>query len=190
MESAVASAVASAAARTGTGRSTSPVAVRVDAIGGGDAADDLRSLSEHARTLWARRNDALAKGVRWMASVAPPEPYFLDAYLRDEVRDALANGGTLDAAATTPAACVDAWNDAVESVRARLASAGASVAPSGFAAEFADADTPGAFLRRRGLDVDLKATRLRRRHSHRRRHVVLVFPAWQPVPNDAVVLEV
>jgi hypothetical protein len=85
-----------------------------------------------------------------MASVAPPEPYFLDAYLRDEVRDALANGGTLDAAATTPAACVGAWNDAVDSVRARLASAGASVAPSGFAAEFADADTPGAFLRRRG----------------------------------------
>jgi hypothetical protein len=150
VESAVASAVASAAARTGTGRSTSPVAVRVDAIGGGDAADDLRGVHEPARTLWARRNDALAKGVRWMASVAPPEPYFLDAYLRDEVRDALANGGTLDAATTTPAACVGAWNDAVESVRARLASAGASVAPSGFAAEFADADTPGAFLRRRG----------------------------------------
>ena len=151
VESAVASAVMSAAARTGTGRQPPPpVAVRVDAIGGGDAADDLHGVHEPARTLWARRNDVLAKGVRWMASVAPPEPYFLDAYLRDEVRDALANGGTLDAAATTPAACVGAWNDAVDSVRARLASAGASVAPSGFAAEFADADTPGAFLRRRG----------------------------------------
>ena len=146
IESAVASAVATG---TAPGTATRSVTVRVDSIGGSIAAD-AGGAAGPAKTLWARRDDALEKGLRWMASVAPPEPFFRAAYLRDEVRDALARrGGTLDAVAATPAACVRAWNDAAESVRARVASAGAR-APRGFAAEFADADTPGAFLRRRG----------------------------------------
>ena len=148
---AIASAVASAvAAGTALGTATPAVAVRVESIGVPIAAG-ASGAADPAKTLWARRDDVLAGGLRWAASVAPPEPFFRAAYLRDEVRDALARrGGTPDAAAATPAACVHAWNDAAESVRARLASARGSGAPRGVAAEFAAADTPGAFLRRRG----------------------------------------
>ena len=150
-EAAIASAVAGAVASAAPGNvenATPSVTVRVDSIGGSIAADAGSEASRtQARKLWARRNDALAEGLSWMASVAPPEPYFRAAYLRDEVRDALARrGGTRDAPAATPGACVRAWNDATESVRARLASAHAR-APSGLAAEFAEADTPGAFRR-------------------------------------------
>ena len=150
-EAAIASAVAGAVASAASGNvenATPSVPVRVDSIGGSITADAGSEASRtQARKLWARRNDALAEGLRWMASVAPPEPYFRAAYLRDEVRDALARrGGTRDAPAATPGACVREWNDATESVCARLASAHAR-APSGLAAEFAEADTPGAFRR-------------------------------------------
>ena len=106
-EAAIASAVAGAVASAASGNvenATPSVPVRVDSIGGSITADAGSEASRtQARKLWARRNDALAEGLRWMASVAPPEPYFRAAYLRDEVRDALARrGGTRDAPAATP----------------------------------------------------------------------------------------
>ena len=98
----------------------------------------LGSLADAGSVLWARRNDALADGLRWMASVAPSGAYFRAAYLRDEVRDApRGGGGTRDAPAAT-----SGHASAMERccrVRARALASAHARAPSGLAAEFAEA---------------------------------------------------
>ena len=98
---------------------------------------------------WSKWNDALTSGLRWAASVAPPEPYFRSSYLRDEMADALSRLNVENATSATPGECVRVWNDCVEGLRLRLSSSKegqkARVASGGLAVEFENAGTPGLF---------------------------------------------